>query len=96
MSDPLDTQLSHPLDEVTDAGFSASVVARVTAIRIRRARIEAVVLLGALAALLAVLPFTSFGHAVEKMSSTLANSSTIALVFGAAVLSLLAVRFALD
>lgn len=96
MSDPLDTLLSRPLDEVADAGFSASVVARVTALRIRRARIEAAVLLCALAALLAVLPFTSLGRALEKMGTALANSSTMALMLGALVISFVAVRLVLD
>ena len=96
MTDRLDTLLSHPLDEVADAGFSATVVAHVTARKIRRARIEAAMLLVGLALLLISLPFTAFGQKVEQMGMSLANSSTFALTLATLVLSLFLVRFVLD
>lgn len=86
--DELARSLGSPLCAIEDAGFSARVMARVSAARERRSALEWAVILAVSACLLAFLPLTSLAGAIEIISVDLGNSLPLALAMLAIVLSI--------
>lgn len=83
----LDNLLARPLSEPDDAGFSAQVAARLLAARAEAAQRQAIALLGAVAAVLALLLFTAPGAALLAMTPALVSSPVLMLAAAVLVLS---------
>jgi hypothetical protein len=84
----LDRLLSAPLPPVADAGFSATVMARILAARSRRVLLEVLGIVALSGILLGVLPLSTLTGPIEKFTLDLANSWQIAVAALAIAISL--------
>ena len=92
MTDDLDRLLSRPLTPAPDDGFSRRVMAAVADHRKCRARMWAAIQLTAVAAALAIAPFTGWGQAMEKLGDALLAWPTLIAAASSLALGWLALQ----
>jgi hypothetical protein len=92
----LDRLLSAQLPNVTDAGFSRSVVAHVAAMQQRRMFVELAAIVTGLAVFLALIPLKALNSAIEIVALNLGSSLPVAVAFAALALSFAYARIAAD
>jgi hypothetical protein len=96
MTRDLDALLSQPLPPVADNGFSGAVALRALHEVERNKLLDELVLLLTGGVVLAGLPLTHLGAAIETVTVSLGNSLPVGLAFAALVLTTAFVRGVVD
>ncbi len=85
--DELDALLAMAPADVSDSGFSARVMARVTAIEARRSRIAMLIVALCVFVLVPFLPMREIGVAMLRAGPVLAGSAAFSIAIGVLILT---------